>query len=252
MTGKIVAGLLGVVVAAAVSAAAPQEIIETGLAQAREQHHAGSGSAWLCDVKTGETVFRSKEFDLRQLELVSLVKPLVAITALEEKVVKLDTVIDCTRTSDMKIRDVRDFGKATVAEIVAGNFNIGIVRIARLLDRKKLESQFRTYHFEFGGDWDRNAIGWGVFATPEQVIQMYVALAPAWKKYAFAGPVPATILRVMQNGTSARRSDAVGFVTMAGKEYLLWVNLNDLRGPFYYAAKTAVPTWEEIARKLRD
>ncbi len=252
MTGKMVAGLLGVVVAAAVSAVAPQEIIETGLAQAREQYHAGSGSAWLCDVKTGETVFRSKEFDLRKLELVSLVKPLAAISALEEKVVKLDTVIDCTRTDDMKIRDVRDFGTETVAEIVAGNGNIGIVRIARLLGREKLESRFRAYGFEFGEDWDRNAIGWGVFATPEQVMRMYVALAPAWKKYAFAGPVPATILRVMQNGTSVRRSDAIGFVTMAGKEYLLWVNLNDLRGPFYYAAKTAVPTWEEIARKLRD
>ena len=132
----------------------------------------------------------------------SILKPIVAMTALDCGVASPDTAFDCGQGmwvyAGRALRDPHPYGKLTLHDIVAKSSNIGTARIAVAIGQQRLYESLLRLGFgaptgmglpgEPSGlvpalaQWDdlaftRIAIGQGIQVTALQLVQAYCAIA---------------------------------------------------------------------------
>ncbi len=147
-----------------------QHLTEKALASAVEKSQAAAGMAVVLDPHTGEILAlanwptfnpnspttsdnrsRRNRAVVDQMEQGSTLKPITVAAALEEKVVRPDTVFDgekgAMRIGRHTIHDSHPHDSMTVAEIIKYSSNIGVAKIAQLLGRDKLQSYLKAFGF---------------------------------------------------------------------------------------------------------
>jgi cell division protein FtsI (penicillin-binding protein 3) len=184
-------------------------------------NRAASGSAVLLDVRTGEVLAmvnqpsfnpnaaRKEPVDSRRnramtdvFEPGSTVKPLVVATALEAGVINPHTPISTApgflAVGSNRVRDIHNYGSLDTTSVITKSSNVGIVKIAQMMDRSVL---WQTYHklgfgrpteVKFPGErsghlsnyrsWSRfehatHAFGYGLNVSTLQLAQAYAVLA---------------------------------------------------------------------------
>lgn len=191
------------------------------LKAAVQRHRATAGSVVVLDVATGEVLamvnqpafnpnnradLDSSRFRNRAvtdvIEPGSTIKPFTIAAALETGHFRADTPIDAgpglLRVGGFTIRDIRNYGKIDVAEVLKKSSNVGASRIAMSMEPKRLWETFSRFGFGYDTgsrypgeaqgrlrshrDWreaDRATVayGYGMSMSPLQLVQAYATLA---------------------------------------------------------------------------
>lgn len=147
-----------------------QELTEASLARAVAEHQAKAGMAVILDPNSGAILAMANvptfnpndpgqaKASARRNRVVtdvyepgSTMKPLVIATALENKVIRANEVIDCEhgafRLGRHTIRDTHKYDKLTIGEIIAKSSNIGALKIGSRLGAKKLYAELKQLGF---------------------------------------------------------------------------------------------------------
>ncbi len=135
------------------------------------QYQAKAGSAVVLDAKTGEVLAMANWptfdpdarsaidwYELRNRALTdsyepgSVIKPILVALALEKGVVRPETVIDVRggviKVSGFAIHDTHASDRPlTVTEVVQKSSNVGVVKIAQMLDGKAIVHHYRRFGF---------------------------------------------------------------------------------------------------------
>ena len=244
------------------------------------KHRAESGSVVVMNAQTGEIIVaanypsfnpndRRYDFTARHrnrlvtdtFELGSTIKPIVAAAAIDGGYLKEDAVIDTAPgyyllSSGKQVKDIRNYGKLTVNDIIAKSSNIGISKIAQNIPKEALWNYLTAVGFGetpgtiFPGEeigklryytkWsptDHTVIsyGYGMSVSPLQLAIAYTAFAnDGWrpnptfikgnphfaKRQVFAPQTAVSIRKMLQNVVSdegtGSRAKIKGFTT-AGK-----------------------------------
>ncbi len=190
------------------------------LKTAVQRHRALGGSAVVLDVTTGEVLamvnqpafnpnnradLDSRRFRNRAmtdvLEPGSTMKPFTIVAALESGRFRADTPVDTSpgmmRLASFTIRDIRDYGKMDVTEVLQKSSNVGASRIALALEPKHLWDTFVRFGFGYDSasrypgeaqgrllswrDWREVeqatiSYGYGLSVTPLQLARAYATL----------------------------------------------------------------------------
>lgn len=249
------------------------------LLKAAQKHKVRAASLVMLDVKTGEilAMVNRPSFNpnnrsnltqaaLRnravtdQFEPGSVVKPFVLAAALESRLYQPDSVVDVSpgviQIGKDKVRDHRDYGELTLAEILAKSSNVGMTKIAQMIGVRSLVDIYQRFGFGestgivFPGEsvgilpirstWRPIEVatlsfGYGLTATPLQVAQAYATLAndgvempititrrqePVAGKRIIASEVADAVIELMKAVTgptgTARRANIEGY-EVAGK-----------------------------------
>lgn len=186
--------------------------------KAVEDNKATSGSAVLVDIRTGEILamatapsfnpnnLSSSTAELRRNRAItdtfepgSTVKPFVVLTALEQGIIKPDSVIDTKpfRVNGHLIRDVGHYNKLSIAGILQKSSNIGVSHLSLAMP---IDTLLKTYsevglgksinlgligeqkgflpHRKRWADIERAtlAYGYGLMVTPVQLARAYATL----------------------------------------------------------------------------
>jgi len=154
----------------------------------------------------------------------STLKPFTVALALENKIVNPSTVID-TRPGYMRlnrrtVRDIHNYGRLTVSQVISKSSNVGVTKLALLLGPEKLWQVYSELGFgrplgvELPGErsgvlsdptrWNDHALathafGYGLSMTSLQLAQAYAVIAADGLKQ------PLTILRRNEAPASAQR-----------------------------------------------
>ena len=191
------------------------------LKTAVQRHRAQAGSVVVLDVTTGEVLamvnqpafnpnnradLDSRRFRNRAvtdvIEPGSTIKPFTVAAALETGRFHPNTPVDASpgmlRVGGFTIRDIRDYGKLDVTEVLQKSSNVGASRIAMAIEPKQLWDSFSRFGFGYDTgsrypgeaqgrlrsyrDWreaDRATIsyGYGMSISPLQLAQAYATLA---------------------------------------------------------------------------
>ncbi|MCX8082517.1 MAG: penicillin-binding protein 2 [bacterium] len=147
-----------------------QYIVEEEIENVYHKYNAASVSAIVIDYDTGEILAlanipkydpnRPDKFPLSNLrnravtdlfEPGSTFKIVTAASAIEEKIISPDDVINCENgkwfVRNHYLRDVHKYGRLTVSEIIEKSSNIGTVKIAMKLGEKKLYEYCKKFGF---------------------------------------------------------------------------------------------------------
>lgn len=150
-----------------------QRIVHRELAEAARLYRAAAGSAVVVDAQSGEVLALTnvpafnpnnrKGLTHRRLrnravtdvfEPGSAVKPFTMAAALESGAVTADDTVPTSpgrlRIGGKTLRDLRDFGTLTLADVVAKSSNVGIVKIAQKLKPGVLQNLFAALGFGGG------------------------------------------------------------------------------------------------------
>jgi cell division protein FtsI (penicillin-binding protein 3) len=191
------------------------------LKRAVAEHRAVSGSAVLMDVRTGEVLAmvnqpsfnpnaaRTEPIDARRnraltdvFEPGSTVKPLVVAAAMEAGLINPRTPISTSpgflTVGSNRVKDIRNYGQLNATSVITKSSNVGVVKIAQMMDRAVLWQTYRQLGFgratdvQFPGErtgflphyerWSRFehatlAFGYGLNVTALQLAQAYAVLA---------------------------------------------------------------------------
>ncbi|WBA09011.1 penicillin-binding transpeptidase domain-containing protein [Salinivibrio kushneri] len=197
-----------------------QAIAYRAIKQAVADYRATSGSLVMVDVKTGEVMAmvnapsynpnnRSslKSFNMRNRAITdvfepgSTMKPFVVLTALENGVADMDTVIDTgngiMQIGGSRVRDVSKVGKANLARILKKSSNIGVSKLSLAMPVETLLGEYGSFglgastgvelvgesvgHFPSRRRWSdferaTLAFGYGLSVTPAQLARAYATL----------------------------------------------------------------------------
>ena len=197
-----------------------QAIAYRAIKQAVADYRATSGSLVMVDVKTGEVMAmvnapsynpnnRSslKSFNMRNRAITdvfepgSTMKPFVVLTALENGVADMDTVIDTgngiMQIGGSRVRDVSKVGKANLARILKKSSNIGVSKLSLAMPVETLLGEYGSFglgtstgvelvgesvgHFPSRRRWSdferaTLAFGYGLSVTPTQLVRAYATL----------------------------------------------------------------------------
>lgn len=141
------------------------------------------------------------------IEPGSVIKPLAMALALEQGLVTPNTSINTSpgylQLGKFTIRDIRDYGRLSATEIIQKSSNVGMVKIARRLDKQSFWQGFYDFGFAepiglfFPGEangsipnpmrWSQVtqgalAYGYGLAITPLHLAQAYATLANGGKR----------------------------------------------------------------------
>lgn len=191
------------------------------LKAAVQRHRASAGSLVVLDVTTGEVLamvnqpafnpnnradLDSRRFRNRAvtdvMEPGSTMKPFTVAAALETGRYDANTPVNTSpgmlRVGGFTIRDIRDYGRLSLSEVLAKSSNVGASRVAMSIEPKRLWDTYVRFGFGYDTasrypgeaqgrlrshrDWreaDRASIsyGYGLSVTPLQLAQAYAALA---------------------------------------------------------------------------
>ncbi len=199
-----------------------QHIVERELARAIEERHAKRGSAIFLDPATGGVLAMASypSFDPNDFggyspeswrnravadvyEPGSTFKIVTAGAALEAGVVREDERIDCgmgsiTLYKDIRVRDHKQYGLLTFAEVISHSSNVGVIRVAQRIRDGRFYDTIRGFGFgrqtgiDLPGEsagilhnverWgllekDYIAFGQGISVTPLQLVSATAAVA---------------------------------------------------------------------------
>ncbi|MBE0509700.1 MAG: penicillin-binding protein 2 [Chromatiales bacterium] len=191
------------------------------LKAAVQRHRASAGSLVILDVTTGEVLamvnqpafnpnnradLDSRRFRNRAvtdvMEPGSTMKPFTVAAALETGRFDASTLVNTSpgmlRVGGFTIRDIRDYGRLSLSEVLEKSSNVGASRVAMSIEPKRLWDTYVRFGFGYDTasrypgeaqgrlrshrDWreaDRASIsyGYGLSVTPLQLAQAYAALA---------------------------------------------------------------------------
>ncbi|MFU8837126.1 MAG: peptidoglycan D,D-transpeptidase FtsI family protein [Thiohalomonadaceae bacterium] len=191
------------------------------LKAAVQRHRASAGSLVILDVTTGEVLamvnqpafnpnnradLDSRRFRNRAvtdvMEPGSTMKPFTVAAALETGRFDASTPVNTSpgmlRVGGFTIRDIRDYGRLSLSEVLEKSSNVGASRVAMSIEPKRLWDTYVRFGFGYDTasrypgeaqgrlrshrDWreaDRASIsyGYGLSVTPLQLAQAYAALA---------------------------------------------------------------------------
>lgn len=213
-----------------------QALAYRSLKQASEFHRATSASLVLLDVKTGEVLalvntpsynpnnrgqyqsFRARNRAVTDTyEPGSTIKPLIVVSALENGIVKADSIVDTSpgwmRLGGKRVSDHHNLGKVSVETILQRSSNMGMARMA--LQETPEQLLDTLYRFGLGIDSGMGLVGestgmipqrrrwsdieratlsfgYGITVTPLQLAQAYAVLANGGVRY------PLTIVKRAQ------------------------------------------------------
>lgn len=144
----------------------------------------------------------------------SVMKPFAIATALDANLVSPSTPINTTPgylpVAKNVVRDMHNYGKLTVANVIKKSSNVGTCKVALRMPKEKLHAMYESLGFgqksliDFPGeqsgvlrdftkindfDYCTNAYGYGLSATALQVAQAYAVLANDGLK------IPATLVK---------------------------------------------------------
>ena len=169
---------------------------------------------------------------------MSLLKPFVITSALKKGAVKIDDLIDCgngrIQLEDCNLRDVRPFGKITVAEILKNSSNIGTWRIAHKLGFTPVDNFLKQAGFKKRldmkkGELDffRYAIGAKHIVSPEDVIAAWTNLLkyPETVK-SIKNPLGTTAFHFKENQHKYTHA-VVGYLPADKPRYILLLTAHD-------------------------
>jgi cell division protein FtsI (penicillin-binding protein 3) len=192
---------------------------------------------------TGEILAKTGDAVRSLTEPVSTFKPVAVVAAFEEGKISDETRIDCElgafRNGNHTIRDFIPLGPANPQEILAIGSNIGVTKIALLLDDEKFYHYSRRFGFgektgisvpgeipgllkspdQWGAETKaRMAIGQYVAATPIQIAMAYCAIANGGKlmRPVLGSEKPRRIRRVCSEKTANKIKAALKAATEEG------------------------------------
>ncbi len=146
-----------------------QYIVEKHLDEAMNKWHASSATIIMMEPFTGEILALANRpnynpNDLKTIKNLSVIrnrsitdlyepgstfKIVAASAALEEKIIKPTTKIDCApgfiEVGGKKIKDVHKYGVLTFEEIIQKSSNVGTIKIAMMLGREKLYDYIKKF-----------------------------------------------------------------------------------------------------------
>nr|WP_229793428.1 penicillin-binding transpeptidase domain-containing protein [Oceanisphaera arctica] len=213
-----------------------QALAYRSLKRATEYHRATSASLVMLDVKTGEVLaivnspsfnpnnrsqyqsFRARNRAVTDTyEPGSTIKPLIVVSALENGVVKADSIVDTSpgwmRLGGKRVSDTRNLGPISVQTVLQRSSNMGMARMA--LQETPEQLLDTLYRFGLGIDSGMGLVGestglvpqrrrwsdieratlsfgYGITVTPLQLAQSYAVLANGGVRY------PLTIIKRSQ------------------------------------------------------
>ncbi|MBL1376759.1 penicillin-binding transpeptidase domain-containing protein [Zobellella iuensis] len=213
-----------------------QALAYRSLKRASEFHRATSASLVMLDVKTGEVLamvntpsfnpnnrsqyqsFRARNRAVTDTyEPGSTLKPLIVVSALENGIIRADSIIDTNpgwvRLGGKRVSDTRNLGAISVETVLQRSSNMGMVRMA--LQETPEQLLDTLYRFGLGIDSGMGLVGestgmvpqrrrwsdiekatlsfgYGVTVTPLQLAQSYAVLANGGVRY------PLTIVKRSQ------------------------------------------------------
>lgn len=198
-----------------------QYMVESELEKAMEKWRAAAATAIMMDPSTGailalankpsfnpNTIFESKNYERRNRGITDCYEPgstfkiIVGTAALEEKLVTLDTLYDCSRgaveVGKRMIHDAHRHGVLTFKEVIQKSSNVGSVMIGTKLGKERVHRYAKAFGFgeKTGIDLPGEVSGWirapeywsgvsigsisigqEVAVTPLQVLRAYAAIA---------------------------------------------------------------------------
>ena len=205
---------------------------------------------------------------LRKFQPVSMIKPLIIVTAIREGIVKGDTQIDCLdgvlEIEGRCFRDIKGYGKLSVCDILKTRSNIGAIRIAQMLGKEKVlralkEFGFRVPHKETlsDGAFATLAIGMNFEVTVEQLIAAYATLSK----------MPQSIRQILVEGSYAGESGfaycatnlqahicegfCLGFFPSDKPNHILLVRFRGKTGHFC-GHRTPLSVWKNLVKKISE
>ncbi len=213
-----------------------QALAYRSLKRATEYHRATSASLVMLDVKTGEVLaivnspsfnpnnrsqyqsFRARNRAVTDTyEPGSTIKPLIVVSALENGIVKADSIVDTSpgwmRLGGKRVSDTRNLGPISVQTVLQRSSNMGMARMA--LQETPEQLLDTLYRFGLGIDSGMGLVGestglvpqrrrwsdieratlsfgYGITVTPLQLAQSYAVLANGGVRY------PLTIIKRSQ------------------------------------------------------
>ncbi len=147
---------------------------------------------------------------VKTIGMTSSLKPFVIVSAIENKIVAWDTVIDCKNGratwGNRRIRDIHAYREISVREVLKTKSNIGTAMIAEKIGLQKLNKTLTAYGLPpLSDEIVYTCLGHETEVSPDQLISAYLKLLKN-PEYAKKLPLPLACTWIPKDKTSNRFS----------------------------------------------